>query len=246
MKTIVTILAGFFIVAIATLIFIGTQEDDVSFAPATPVTPDWTAIAAWPPNQASDVDAIPDPGRNYTSIVLDDSGSMGSDIVAARAAVIAAVASMQPDDRVTVIALNAQEVIPFMSASDAASVLPERLALVESTGSTPLTRAFRSSRDALANEAAVTGGFGTFRILVTTDGAADDNDALESEIEDIARTTPIQIATIGVGIRGRHVLRRSDLAAFVAIDNVNELADALRSAIAEEQTFSAMTSFESN
>ncbi len=244
MKKLLIVIGGFFVVTLTSLIILATQNaDEFEFAPATPVTPNWDTIAAWPPTRDGMVDAIPDPGRNYTAIVLDDSGSMGSDIIAARAAVLSAREAMGPDDRLTVIALNAEEVIPFMTASDAAGILPQRLEAVNSTGSTPLTRAIRASRDALAAEAAVAGGFGTFRILVTTDGAADDNEALEAEIEDIARNTPIQIATIGVGIRGRHVLRRSDLAAFVAIDDVSELAAALRTAIAEEQNFSAMTSF---
>ena len=47
----------------------------------------------------------------------------------------------------------------------------------------------------------------------------------------------------GLGVDTGHILRRDDLAAFVAIDDVGQLAAALRDAIAEEQTFSAITSF---
>ena len=62
-------------------------------------------------------------------------------------------------------------------------------------------------------------------------------------IEDLARTTPIQIATIGVVIRGSHVRNRSDLGTFVASDDVSDLEQALQSAVAEQTTFSAITSF---
>lgn len=211
-----------------------------------PVKPDWQSIAAWPPDQAGEVDAEPDPNRNFTAIVFDDSSSMSDAIRDARTAVIASLDAMQDEDRLTVIALNEGEVIPFMSVNEARNVLPAALAQVRSEGRTPLTRAVRASREALAAEAAVAGGFGTYRILVTTDGEADNGQSLTSEIEDIARTTPIQVATIGVGIQGSHVLRRSDLAAFVAIDNVSQLAEALRETIAEEQVFSAITSFGGN
>lgn len=211
-----------------------------------PVEPDWQSIAAWPPNEATEVDAEPDPKRNFTAIVFDDSSSMSDAIRDARTAVISSLDAMKDTDRLTVIALNEGEVIPFMNVQDARKVLPEALGQVRSEGRTPLTRALRTSREALAAEAAVAGGFGTYRILVTTDGEADDGASLTAEIEDIARTTPIQVATIGVGIRGDHVLRRADLAAFVAIDNVGQLAAALRDAIAEEQVFSAITSFGGN
>ncbi|MDJ1006408.1 MAG: vWA domain-containing protein [Paracoccaceae bacterium] len=209
-----------------------------------PVVPDWAAIASWPSFEASTVEATPDPGRTFTVIVLDDSGSMGSDIEPAKTAVVAALDAMEPADRVAVIGLNTGEILPFLDVREARGVLAGRLAPVVSDGGTPLTAAVRASRVALEAQASVAGGFGTYRILITTDGAADAEDALEAEIEDLARTTPIQVATIGVGIRGDHILRRPDLATFVEIDNVGELATALRDAIAEEQTFSAITTFE--
>jgi hypothetical protein len=70
------------------------------------ITPDWAAISAWPAQDADQTEAMPDPNRQITAIVLDDSGSMGSDIEPAKAAIMAALESMQPDDRVAVVALN--------------------------------------------------------------------------------------------------------------------------------------------
>ena len=210
------------------------------------VTPDWAAIAAWPNLEANEVEARPDPNRAFTAIILDDSGSMGGDIDAAKAAVIAALEAMAPEDRVAVIALNAGQILPFTQVAEAAAPLTTALARVRSDGTTPLSDAVKAARLALASEAMVAGAFGTYRMLVTTDGVADDPGALQTEIEDIARTTPIQIATIGVGITGGHILRRDDLGAFVAIDDVSQLEAALRDAIAEEQTFSAITNFGGN
>ncbi|MEM9317441.1 MAG: VWA domain-containing protein [Pseudomonadota bacterium] len=209
-----------------------------------PVEPDWAAITAWPGQEAEEVEAQPDPNRTFTAIVLDDSGSMGGDIEPAKAAVLQALSSMSEGDRVAVIALNDGVILPFMSVGDAKSALPAPLARVTSDGSTPLTASIQTARRALAAEAARVGGFGTFRILVTTDGQADDGAALRGEIEDLARVTPIQVATIGVGIDDRHVLSRPDLAAFVTVSDISGLGAALQSAIAEEQNFSAITSFE--
>ena len=208
-----------------------------------PVPPNWDAISSWPPVEAAEVEAQPDPNRTYTAIVLDDSGSMGSDIIAARAAVLEAVGFMEDDDWVSVIALNRGTVLEFMSASDARQRLPDPLSRVAASGSTPLARAIRTAREALAFEAAEAGGFGTFRVLVTTDGAADDDEALLAEIEMLAGNTPIQLATIGVGIGRGHVLNRDDIGTFVAIDDVSGLSAALQSAVAEQTSFAAITNF---
>ena len=220
-----------------------TRYDAPRYAP---IAPDWAAIAGWPGQEGGDIDAQPDPNRVYTAIVLDDSGSMGSDIEAAKRAVTASLDAMDDQDAVAVFALNRGLILPFMPAAEARRALPAPLSRVTSDGNTPLTPAIAKARAALEVEGARVGGFGTYRILVTTDGAANNGDALRREIEDIARVTPIQLATIGVGISGNHVLRRPDLAAFVAIKDVSDLASALRSAVAEEQTFKAITSFGSN
>lgn len=240
--------AGTYIaLAVAGLIavsLVGEAPERASDVALEPVVPDWAAIAAWPTFEAPTVEATPDPGRTFTAIVLDDSGSMEGDIEPAKAAVVAALDAMEPTDRVAVFALNTGEILPFTTVAEARSALPRLLAPVASDGSTPLTGAVNASRAALEAEAAVTGGFGTYRILVTTDGRADDEASLAGAVEDLARTTPIQIATVGVGIRGDNVLRRPDLGAFVDIDNVGELEAALRDAIAEEQSFTAITAFE--
>lgn len=222
------------------------QEYNPFAGPPEPVEPNWTAITAWPGAEAAEVEAQPDPNRVFTAIVLDDSGSMGSDMEPAKAAVLASLGSMDPQDRVSVIALNDGVILPFMAVEDALKELPVPLGRVRSDGSTPLTRAMQIAQDALASEAARSGAFGTYRILVTTDGAADDRGALTAEIETIARETPIQVATIGVGVNDRHVLARPDLASFVTISDISGLASALQSAIAEEQSFSAITNFEGN
>lgn len=236
--------SGMFVIVGLILAYVVFNETDgVQTNSFDPVEPDWAAIAAWPDRAADAVDAVPDPNRTFTAVIFDDSGSMENEIEDAKTAVIAALDAMGPGDRLTVIALNAGQILPFTSVTDATSVLPDQLAKVRADGGTPLTLAVRVALDALTAEAANAGGFGVYRILVTTDGQADNDDALQAEIEDIARRTPVQVATIGVGIRGNHVLRRSDLAAFVAIDNVSQLAAALRDVIAEEQTFSAITSF---
>jgi len=207
------------------------------------VEPNWAAIAAWPKVEAAQVAAQPDPNRLITTIVLDDSGSMGADMEAAKQAVVDALQAMRPTDRVAVTTLNGGIVIPFTDVADARSTLPTALVRIQSNGRTPLTRALLQAQGLLEEEASTLRGFGTYRMIVTTDGAADDGRALTGAVQELAATTPIQLTTIGIDIGGNHVLRRSDLGSFVDVANVAALGQALQAAIAENTDFTAITDF---
>ena len=126
---------------------------------------------------------------------------------------------------------------------DAKAALPDALAEIKSDGSTPLTQAVTIARSLLEDEAAAARSFGTYRMIVTTDGQADDGKALEAVVADMAAATPIQLATIGIDIRGRHVLRREDLGSFVDVSNIAALRGALEAAVAENSDFAAITEF---
>ncbi len=209
-----------------------------------PVTPNWAAIASWPTIQVDFVEAQPDPNRRVTAIVLDDSGSMGTDMPPAKQAVVDALGAMADSDRVAVLGLNSGTILPFMAVEDARATLQERLRPVKSDGGTPLTGAIQSAKAMLEQEAAMARGFGTFRMIVTTDGQADNGELLERVIEQLAEATPIQLTTIGLGIGGGHVLRRDDLGSFVDVANVEALKDALEAAVAENTDFTAITNFD--
>ena len=234
-------------IAVAALIAVSIWQesnyDDPRRVEHDPVAPNWAAIASWPTLQTEVVEAQPDPNRRVTAIVLDDSGSMGNDIEAAKAAVSGALAAMADDDRVAVLALNYGTVLPFTTVEDARGRLQARLVPVESDGGTPLTQSVLDAQQILEQEAAIARGFGTFRLIVTTDGQANDDLALDTAIQSLAEGTPIQITTIGIGISGDHVLRRKDLGAFVDVENVDALKDALRAAVAENTDFTAITDF---
>lgn len=228
------------------MVYVTWQEvtrPGVVIAPREAVVPNWAAITAWPRIEADNVAALPDPNRRITTIVLDDSGSMGNDIRAAKQAVIDALDAMAPNDRVAVLALNSGVVLPFSTVGEARSVLPQALAPIQSEGGTPLTWAVRAAQGLLEQEASLVRGFGTFRLIVTTDGEADDGDGLRFAVEELAAMTPIQLSTIGIGLSGDHVLRRRDLGSFVDVANVAALKEALQTAVAENTDFTAITEF---
>ncbi len=231
------------LIPLACMALFACGEDDFASFPEPTVEPDWPEIAAWP-NAANEApDAAPDPDRQINAIVLDDSGSMGEAIAPAKDAVVEALDAMASGDRVAILALNKGLILPFMNVVDARQALPPALAPINSKGGTPLTDAVRTARELLSVEAAQARAFGTYRLILTTDGEADDGRALNEEVEDIARRTPIQIATIGIGIDGDHVLRRPTLTTFFTIDDASQLGAALKKTVAEGQSFQAITSF---
>ena len=123
-------------------------------------TPDWPAIAAWPKIEWSNPEATPDPKRQITVIVFDDSGSMEQDIVVAKMAVKRAVDAMKPTDRIAVIALNRGIVQKFDTVADAQTTLPGLLQPVQARGGTPLSGSVESARRLLELEAAKARGDG--------------------------------------------------------------------------------------
>lgn len=206
---------------------------------------DWAAIAVWPPLiEVPDVESIPDPDRIFTMIVLDDSGSMGSDLEQAKAAVMQTIKMMDPHDRVGVLALNAGLVLPITTVEDASLTLQNALLPLRPTGSTPLGPALSAARDFLSAEAARARSFGTYRIILTTDGAADDSERLIAEVKETVNTTPIQVATIGIGIGRRHVLNAEGNTSYVAVDDVSKLGEALQAVAAENASFQPITAFQ--
>ncbi|KHQ50855.1 vWA domain-containing protein [Mameliella alba] len=245
-KAKIVLLAVAGVVAASGFVFYNTVSEPPAYAPSTDMgTVDWEALAAWPPLiEVPDVETLPDPDRIFTMIVLDDSGSMGSDLEQAKAAVLQAVRMMDPNDRVGVLALNAGLVLPFETVEDAADILPGRLSPLRSTGSTPLGPALSAARDLLSEEAARSRSFGTYRIIVTTDGAADDPDLLVREVIETVNKTPVQVATIGIGIGRRHVLNAEGHTSYVAVDDVGKLAQALQAAVAENASFDPITAFD--
>ncbi len=234
------------IIAVGTFMVVQNFGGDDTYAPATDMGEvDWAAISIWPPLlEVPDVESIPDPDRIFTMIVLDDSGSMGSDLEQAKAAVMQTIKMMNPQDRVGVLALNAGLVLPITTVEDASLTLQNSLLPLRPTGSTPLGPALSAARDFLSAEAARSRSFGTYRIIITTDGAADDADRLIAEVKETVNTTPIQVATIGIGIGRRHVLNAEGSTSYVAVDNVSKLGEALQAVAAENANFDPITAFE--
>lgn len=233
-----------------------STSDNTLVIDQSALIPNWSAIAAWPygsGDSAGESADLADPSEAFTTvdpwqvttiIVLDDSGSMEDRISQAKEAIVQAVSQFDPASRVGVIALNAGQVSEVVAASDAAELLPAQLQNIHASGNTPLGSRLNDAATILAKEAEERRGFGVFRILVTTDGAASDIDRLKSAVSEILSRTPIELATIGIGIGEGHALNVPGFTSYVSVNGVDGLAGALTAAAAEQTNFQPIDRFE--
>lgn len=217
-----------------------------AFAEAVDMGPvDWSAVSAWPAQDKNvAVEAVPNPRARTTVIVLDDSSSMGSQIDPAKEAIVRSLEFFGPDDRVGLLTLNRGVLLDVTDIETARAEIARILAPVISDGSTPLTEALSQGRAMLEAEGRRARGFGSYRLLVATDGEANEPESLFQEVADTVTRTPIQIFTIGIGIGRRHTLNAPGYVGFVSVKNISGLQAALESAIAEQTSFDPVTSFD--
>ena len=219
------------------------EPDPVIAIDPAALVPDWTRISAWPGFEAPG-GSNPDPGQLSTVIVLDDSGSMGPMMLDAKQAVIDAVSQFPDNSRVAVIALNRGRVLDAVAVDEARASLPAAIDPVMADGKTPLGRALGTALDLLAQEAARQRGFGTYRILIATDGRASDAAVLRRAIAEILSASPVEVATIGIGIGEGHALNMPGFTDYVSVQGVDRLAAALAQVSAEQESFQPVTAFE--
>ena len=105
-------------------------------------------------------------------------------------------------------------------------------------GSTPLGQSIAVAVDRLKKQASKQFGYGEYIVLVLTDGEANDNDGkykIEYVVDNVLRTTPIKIYTIGFCIGDGHSLNKRGYTYYYDIHDLNELSQALNSVILAER-----------
>jgi len=107
---------------------------------------------------------------------------------------------------------------------------------IEAGGGTPLARAIRTGAEILAKQREQQLGYGEFRLIVVTDGLADD---IPQAVE-YATQNAIPIYAIGLCIKEDHPLRQYALS-YRAADNFQDLAKALESTVAETEFYDPRT-----
>lgn len=177
---------------------------------------------------------------NTVVVILDDSGSMKQAmpsgvlrIDAAKQALTAVLSQLPPDTRVGVLTLNTtlngeHWIVPMGKIGAAA--WQERIARIRAEGGTMLGAFTKVGADELLKLRAAD-RYGTYRLLIVTDGEASDPGVLSSFLPDIL-SRGLTLDVIGVSMAGEHSL--ASLAhSYRSADDATALTAAISDVFAE-------------
>ncbi len=178
-------------------------------------------------------------GQNVV-VVLDDSGSMGermrsrqTKIDAAKDALNVVLEQVPEDAQIGVVALNSTRqndswIIPLGPVNK--QELRQAVAGIRASGGTPLGQFMKVGADALLQQRAKE-HYGTYRLLIVTDGEANDQDLVERYLPEImARGVTVDV--IGIAMAERHSLA-TQVHSYRSADDPQSLTRAISEALAE-------------
>lgn len=170
-------------------------------------------------------------------LVIDGSGSMqGSKMEGAKAAVREALSKVPDDLNIGLYVFDwngASERVPL--GPDAKQQVLEAVDAISADRGTPLGPSIAAGTAALKAQREKQHGYGTYRLIVVTDGEADDQYALKNAVAEAA-ASKISIYTIGVEMRSDHSLK-ADSVDYRSADNPAEVAKALTDFSTEGASF---------
>jgi uncharacterized protein YegL len=179
--------------------------------------------------------------NDYVVIVLDDSGSMRevmqrdrrSRIDAAKSSLTQVIQQISPETNVGLLLLNGARAnnhwfIPIGPVNQQDAI--EKINALKAGGGTPLGDALRIASDELLALRAKK-IYGTYRLIVVTDGEATDQALLDQYLPDIL-SRGIIIDAIGVDMRGNHSLA-TKVHSYRRADDQASLSNAIQEIMAE-------------
>ncbi|MBN2505459.1 MAG: VWA domain-containing protein [Verrucomicrobia bacterium] len=179
---------------------------------------------------------------DHVVIVLDASGSMDQPMRdrrtrkmdAAKAAIKTVLATVPPSTRIGLLVFSAhgqgeEWVFPLGPRNDAA--MTQALNRIQPGSSTPLGAFIKKGADRLLAERAAQFGYGTYRLLIVTDGEAQDTELVNRYTPE-AMARGITIDVIGVAMRNTHTLA-TKVHSYRRADDPQALNRALREIFAE-------------
>jgi Ca-activated chloride channel family protein len=217
------------------------QEDGGTATVQTETNFSLAGFHAWPEGQAETAD-LTSVGRDNLVIVVDRSGSMDGN----------ACQSSNTKSEETIAALK--QFIPLIPSDVAVGYVdfgtnvevtvplgtnnvPALLAAAEAhradMDSTDLTEAVRTAHAMLAAQALAQNSTGTYRMVIITDGAADNNSSLRRVLSEV-NTTPVEVMTAGFCIGSNHALNQPEDTVYVEANSTEDLVGVLTAAVSGE------------
>jgi uncharacterized protein YegL len=206
-------------------------------------TVDLTSFHAWPNRESTtvDVNAI---GRDNMVFVIDRSGSMDWDACESnnskRAETITALTTFIPyiPDGTAVgyidFGTNYRITVP-LETNNTAQLMAAAQNDAGEWGGTNLGAAIQVANEMLETAALEQSSTGTYRLVIITDGVADDSRKLVATVESINQT-PVEIITAGFCFDSAHVLNTPEDTVYVQANNTDDLVALLESTVKTEAT----------
>jgi Ca-activated chloride channel family protein len=205
---------------------------------------------AWPDgnSDAVDLDSV---GRNNLVFVVDRSGSMSYDSCSGATHTGGGTVSRSDETKVALTSFiptlpndlavgyvefgtNAQITVP-LGTNNRQQLMIAAEDHSGSWGGTNLTDAVKFADNMLSDQALLQNSTGTYRIVIITDGVANDTRALANKIGEI-NTTPIEVMTAGFCIGARHILNQIGETVYVEANDTVALTALLTAAVEDEST----------
>ncbi len=191
-------------------------------------------------------------GQNVV-IVLDDSGSMGESlrsdrrttkIDAARSALRTVLEKLPDDSQVGVLVLNGEETpwLTPLAPIDKAKV-NSLVSRIRASGGTPLGSTMKVATDALL-QAREKQRYGTYKLLIVTDGEAGDQELVEQYLPDII-SRGLVVDVIGVDMKQNHSLA-TKVQTYRRADDARSLEQAISEVVLGESSANASDAGESD
>lgn len=183
-------------------------------------------------------------------IVLDASGSMASAFTgnpsqtkmeAAKMAISRVLGQIDASTHVGLLVFSASNVsnewVHPLGPLTARDNLIQAISVIQPDGGTPLGEYLKKGADRLLQARQEQHGYGTYRLLVVTDGEANDQEEVDLYTPDIL-ARGIVLNVIGVDMESDHTLKQS-AHSYKAVDDPSSLARAVQEVFAEVSTAGA-------
>lgn len=229
------------IIALALFALAACQENNNAFETQNESNFSLAGFHSWPEGQAQTAD-LESVGRDNLVIVVDRSGSMdGGACQSANNKSEETISALKqfipliPDDVAVgyVDFGSSVEVTVPLGTNNVPALLAAAEAHRADMGGTDLTDAVMTAFHMLSDQALVQNSTGTYRMVIITDGAADDNRTLRNALN-LVNTTPVEVMTAGFCIGGNHALNQPEDTVYVEANSTEDLVGVLTAAVQGE------------
>jgi Ca-activated chloride channel family protein len=208
------------------------------------------AANVWPPPSPPDQPVAPDLLADNWEFVIDASGSMGSSacgtggrprMETAKNGVIAFSQSLPEKANRGLVVFSEQhrsgihEWLPLGPGNR--GEFARQVSTLQPGGSTPLRSSIELAAKILTARAQMQRGYGTYHLVVVTDGEADKGEEPGSFTKSLVATTAIAVHVIGFCVDGKHSLDIRGYTQYASASNPATLEQGLNAILAESTAF---------